>query len=231
MKKLKCFIIMYNRLTYPKNMSEFLSDNGVEVILIDNASTYPKLLEWYDDCPYKVYRLKENLGHKCLYTSGILEEYSDQYYYLTDHDLDLSGVPTDFQDFLMKGFQNPGVIKSGLSLKINDLPDNSYSNMAKEWETKYWERPQDSNGFYRSEIDTTFALYDRTREYSGFPATDDFFRAVRSPHPYTARHIPWYNTPENITEEEIYYIKSTGTYWLGHFKEIFNINGNEKDKL
>ena len=56
---------MYNRLTYPKNMSEFLSDHGIEVILIDNNSTYPPLLEWYDKCPYKVHRLKENMGHKC----------------------------------------------------------------------------------------------------------------------------------------------------------------------
>jgi glycosyltransferase involved in cell wall biosynthesis len=222
--KIKAFIIMFNRVTLPKNMAEFLSDNGCEVILIDNNSTYEPLLDWYAKCPYKVYRLQENLGHKSLYTSGILDEYKDQYYYLTDHDLDLSGVPSDFQELLMKGFENPGVIKSGLSLKIDDLPNNPYANIAREWESKYWERPRDANGFYHSEVDTTFALYDRGREYSGFPATDDFFRAVRSPHPYTARHVPWYNTPENITEEEIYYIKSTGTYWLGHFKEIYNVN-------
>ena len=222
---------MFNRLTLPKKMAEFLSDNGCEVVMIDNNSTYAPLLEWYSKCPYKVYRLKENLGHKCLYTSGILDDHKDRYYYLTDHDLDLSEVPSDFQEVLMKGFQNPEIIKSGLSLKIDDLPNNSYANIAREWETKYWERPQDSNGFYRSEVDTTFALYDREREYSGFPETDDFFRAVRSPYPYTARHIPWYNTPENITEEEMYYIKSTGTYWLGHFKEIYNINRNEKDRL
>lgn len=222
--RLKAFIIMFNRVTLPKMMAEFLSDNGCEVILIDNNSTYKPLLDWYSKCTYKVHRLQENLGHKSLYTSGILDQYKDQYYYLTDHDLDLSGVPSDFQELLMKGFENPGVIKSGLSLKIDDLPNNPYANIAREWESKYWERPRDSNGFYHSEVDTTFALYDRGREYSGFPATDNFFRAVRSPYPYTARHVPWYNTPENITEEEIYYIKSTGTYWLGHFKEIYNVN-------
>ena len=221
MDKIKCFIIMYNRLTYPRNMAEFLSDHNVEVILIDNKSTYQPLLDWYGNCPYKVYQLSENLGHKCLYKSGILDEYSDQHYFLTDHDLDLSGVPKDFTEVLFKGLENGHAIKSGLSLMIDDLPNNSYANIARDWERKYWERPQDAGGFYLSEVDTTFALYDRNREYSGFPNTDDFFRAVRSPHPYTARHIPWYNTPENITEEEIYYIKSTGTYWLGHFKDIY----------
>ena len=164
---------MYNRLTYPKNMAEFLSDNNVNVILIDNNSTYQPLIDWYDnECKYKVYRLKENLGHKCLYKSGIIDEYKDQYYMLTDHDLDISNVPVDFVDVLIKGFSNPGIIKSGLSLEVNDLPQNDYAKKALDWEMKYWNRPIDSNGFYESEIDTTLALYDRTREYSGFPESD-----------------------------------------------------------
>jgi hypothetical protein len=214
---------MYNRLTYPKKMATYLSDNNIEVILIDNNSTYQPLLSWYDECPYKVYRLSKNLGHKCLYKSGILNYYKDQYYYLTDHDLDISNVPCDFSDVLFKGLENENVIKSGLSLQIEDLPNNPYANMAKNWEKKYWERQRDKNGFYLSEIDTTFALYDRNREYKDFPQGDDFFRAVRSPLPYTAKHLPWYNTPENISDEELYYIKSTGTYWLGHFKDIYKI--------
>lgn len=214
---------MFNRLTWPKKMAEFLSDHGCEVVLIDNNSTYQPLLDWYSTCPYKVHRLKENLGHKCLYTSGILDEYKDRYYYLTDHDLDLSGVPSDFQDFLIKGLEDSEVIKSGLSLEIDDLPNNPYANIARDWETKFWQTQQDKNGFYSSAIDTTFALYDREREYPEFPSGDFFFRAVRAPRPYTARHLPWYNTPGNISEEELYYIKSTGTYWLGHFKQIFDI--------
>lgn len=218
---------MFNRLSYPKNMAEFLSDNNINVILIDNASTYQPLLDWYEKCSYKVYRLKENLGHKCLYKSGILTEYKEQHYILTDHDLDISGVPRDFVDVLMKGFINPNVIKSGLSLEINDLPENEYAKKAYDWEINFWNRPIDSNGFYHSEVDTTFAIYDRNREYYEFPETDAFFRAVRSPRPYVARHLPWYNTVDNITEEEMYYIKATNTYWLGHFKDIFDINKND----
>jgi hypothetical protein len=215
---------MYNRLTYPKRMAEFLSDTGCEVILIDNNSTYQPLLDWYKKCPYRVYNLNQNLGHKAVWTSGIINKYSDEYYVVTDHDLDLSSIPNDYVEFLHKGFiDNPDIIKSGLSLKIDDLPVNDYSKKVKEWEINYWTRPIDSNGFYRSEVDTTFALYDRKREYSGFPEGDSFFKAVRSPFPYTARHIPWYNTPDNISEEEMYYISKTGTYWMGHFKDVFNI--------
>ncbi len=215
---------MYNRITYPKNMAEFLSDHNINVIMIDNNSTYQPLLDWYKKCPYKVYRLKENLGHKCLYRSKILDEYNDQYYILTDHDLDISHIPSDFVEVLMLGTHSPNVIKSGLSLEIEDLPNNEYAKKAYDWEVNYWKRPLDKNGFYISEVDTTFAIYDRKKEYPEFPETDKFFQAVRSPRPYTARHLPWYNTEDNITEEEIYYIKSTNTYWLGKFKEIHNIN-------
>ena len=144
----------------------------------------------------------------------------------TDHDLDISNVTVDFVDVLIKGFSNPGIIKSGLSLEVNDLPQNDYAKKALDWEMKYWNRPIDSYGFYESEIDTTLALYDRTREYSGFPESDKFFQAVRSPRPYTARHLPWYNTPDNINDEEMYYINSTETYWLGHFKDIFRNDNN-----
>lgn len=219
---------MHNRLSNPKKMAEFLSDHNVNVIFIDNNSTYTPLLEWYKDCPHKVYRLKENLGHKCLYKSGILNDYKDQHYILTDPDLDIYDVPDDFLDFLMNGFKNGDIIKSGFSLKIDDLPKNDYTKMIYDWEVKFWQRPQDKYGFYFSELDTTFAIYDRNREWDGFMSDTPenmtsslFFQAVRSPVPYSCRHLPWYITPDTLTDEEIYYMKTTGTYWSSNFRNIF----------
>src|SRR5688572_32308947 len=108
------FIIIKNRLTWPKAMCEFLSSTGCDPILIDNDSDYPPLLEWYKSCPFKVHRLKENLGHLCLWKSGIIEEYPEQFYAVSDPDLDLSNIPHDYVEVLMKGFKlNPQVIKSG----------------------------------------------------------------------------------------------------------------------
>jgi hypothetical protein len=219
---------MHNRLSNPKKMAEFLSDHDINVIFIDNNSTYQPLLNWYEDCPYKVYRLKENLGHKCLYRSGILNDYKDQHYILTDPDLDIYDVPDDFLNFLMKGFKNVNIIKSGFSLKIDDLPKNDYTKMIYDWEIKFWQRPQDEYGFYFSELDTTFAIYDRNREWDGFMSdtpenmtSNNFFQAVRSPEPYSCRHLPWYITPDTLSEEEVYYMKTTGTYWSSNFRNIF----------
>lgn len=49
MSKTIALIINWNRLEYPKNMADWLAENGtVEPIIVDNGSTYPPLLEYYE---------------------------------------------------------------------------------------------------------------------------------------------------------------------------------------
>jgi hypothetical protein len=197
---MNCFIIMFNRLTWPRKMAEFLSDTGCEVILVDNASTYPPLLEWYDSCPYKVYRLQENYGHLVLWGSGIINNYKDRHYIVTDPDLDLSGVPHDYVDFLMKGFLHEEVVKVGLSLRVNDLPVNEFTRRIVEHEERHWRALQE-DGFYAASVDTTFAIYDRERMLG-----QQVYWSLRSPEPYMARHLPWYLGLGQIPFEELYYM-------------------------
>ena len=73
------------------------------------------------------------------------------------------------------------------------------------------------NGFYLSDIDTTFAMYDNTRQFGKLP-NNRFFSAVRSKD-YVCKHLPWYLTKE-MTDEETYYQAHTGTYWSGKMKEL-----------
>jgi hypothetical protein len=222
MRKTKAFVIMYNRLTWPKQMCEWLADNGCEVILVDNGSTYAPLLDWYGQCPYKVHRLKAQIeqAHKTPWTSGIIGQIPDSHYIVTDHDLDLSAVPSDFLAVLMAGLENKDAIKCGLSLRIDDLPDNELSKKVVKWEKKFWLQ-HDQNGYYLAPVDTTLALYDAKRT-ANVPDTE-FFRAVRTPEPYTARHLPWYNTPENLTEEERFYLGSitNNGFWGHEYKRTF----------
>lgn len=227
--KIKAFIIAFNRLTSTKAMAEYLADNGCDVELVDNGSTFPKLIEWYKKCPHKVHRLpaaKEN-AHKTPWTSGIIPSLKDERYIVTDHDLDLSEVPGDFLEVLEKGLENENAIKCGLSLKISDLPKNTLTEQVLKIESNYWKK-RDERGYYSAPIDTTLALYhaERAKDFTN----ETFFRAVRSPEPYTARHLPWYNTPENLTEEERYYLQSirnTG-FWSHEYKRI---EENQKGKL
>lgn len=217
------FVIAFNRLTMLRNLCDHIYATGHEPIIIDNSSSYQPLLDWYDnECLYKVHRMSKNYGHQVFWAAKIKELYPERFYAVTDHDLSLEGVPSDYIGFLLKGLKyNPLVVKAGLSLRIDDLPNNPYANEAKNWEQKFWLSKQDNLGFYSSPIDTTFAVYDSLREFGELP-NDRFFSAVRSPAPYVAKHIPWYNTKESIEgdEEEQYYLSQTCTYWAEKFKQL-----------
>ena len=223
--KIKAFLIAFNRLSSLKAMAEFLADHNLNVILIDNGSQYQPLLDWYKTKPFKIHRLTKEYGHKSLWTSGIINQYKDPHYIVSDHDLDLTGLPPDFVEKLFQGLENEWAIKSGLSLRVDDLPRNAYTKEVTKWESKWWLTERDANGFYFSDVDTTFALYDAERTRNASEA--DFFRAVRSPKPYEVRHLPWYVTPENITPEEQFYMDNIGGasgYWTHHFKRMQQAN-------
>jgi len=198
---------MFNRLTWPQMLCEELTKRDCEVILVDNGSIYQPLLDWYKECPYKVHLLDNTYNHKSPWTANIVE---GENYIVTDHDLDISGVPDDMVEFLFKGLRG-GAVKSGLSLRLDDLPENEFTDEVVSWERKFWETKQDRDGFYHSDIDTTLALYSARR----LKKVPNFFNAVRAPYPYTARHLPWYLTPSTVTEEEDFYSKNLNTcgYW------------------
>ncbi len=225
---MKVFVIGYNRLTYLREICEFLADHNLHVTILDNNSTYPPLLEWYaNKCPYELVRFAENNNHFVLWNTGYINTFDDRHYAVTDPDLDLSKIPEDFMDVLMQGlWNNFDVIKSGLSLEINNLPDNPYAKEVYSWEKKFWETEQDNLGFYKSTIDTTFSIYDRERNFGTLPggeiSNNRFFSAVRSPRPYTALHRPWYLTKEEVEKnpEEKYFMEHSGGYWATKFKEL-----------
>ena len=218
--KIKAFIIMFNRLTPAKAMAEYMSDTGCEVILIDNNSTYPPLLEWYKTCPYKVHRLYKNYKAFDFWKYNRLKHYPCKNYIVTDPDLQINHIPEDYIEILFKGLNaNPTVGKAGFSLEINDLPDNPITKKVIEWEKRMWDSATDENGFYKSDVATTFALYDRDR------VVENLYSGIRSPRPYTAKHLDWYYTEETIKNdpEALFYLNTTAHKgWLYEWKGILS---------
>ncbi len=212
---MKAFIVMFNRLTWPKKLADDLTALGCEVILIDNGSIYKPLLDWYANCPYKVHYLPSTFGHKSLWQSEIIKQYNDENYIVTDHDIDITNVPKDFISVLTNELYKTNRIKAGLSLAIDDLPENPYTAEVKKWESKFWLTEQTGRGFYYSDIDTTLAVYSKRRIELIDTESDAFFAAVRSPKPYTAKHMPWYNIPGSLSEEEQFYAQNVlrCAYW------------------
>lgn len=215
---------MYNRLTIPKKLAENLADTGCEPILLDNSSTYPPLLEWYKSCPFKVHTFNQRYGERVFWDSGLFNQYNDEYYIVTDHDLDISNVPPDYTEMLIKGLENKDITKCGLSLDIDDLPDTPYGKDVIGYELKYW-GDKDFLGNYIAGVDTTFAMYDRKRQTSGWDHGDKFYYGSRLPKPYTAKHMPWYLTEESFAsnEEEKYYHTGCTNFWSTVFKRRHNI--------
>jgi hypothetical protein len=226
-RPVKVFINNRDRLTWPRRLAETVArEPRCEVVIVDNASTYPPLLDWYAQCPFRVVRLAENLGHEAPWKSGVIDAEAGPLYGVTDPDLDLSAVPGDWLDVLASGLAAyPGVAKVGLSLAISDLPaDAPLRAEVLAWERTAWTNRLDER-FWISRVDTTFALHARERIQTGQPRWRD--RALRADHPYTARHLPWYLTPGSVPEEEVYYLsRSTGpSHWSRRLRLSAGIAG------
>jgi hypothetical protein len=137
------------------------------------------------------------------------------HYLVTDPDLDLSGIPDDLVDRLLAAYRaNPDVTKIGCSLELDDIaPDHPERDAIMEWERKYWVHRRD-DGTYTANVGHTLALYhaDHAAEHA-----TKFWHAVRLPRPYTARHLPWYETDDRFrTDEELrYYLENLEhtPYW------------------
>lgn len=182
-------------------MIEWIKQNDeLDPIIFDNNSTYPHLLDWYNTNPCQILRVPFNSGHYGIFQTGIIEQVRTQYYIIADPDFDMSSVPLDVIEKMKIGLSRyPNYGKCGLSIRIDDLPDGFPGKQdIIQWEDKYWKEPLDDL-FYKADVDTTFALYDssRLRHYT--------YDAIRIAPPYVARHIPWYLTKDNISDEFKYY--------------------------
>jgi hypothetical protein len=198
------FIVCRDRVTCLQQLVAWLEQvrHADEVYLIDNASTYPPLLEYYEQTPHTVLRAGGNFGHKVGWTLGTIHRHArGRRFIYTDPDvLPVDDCPPDAVERMAEVFDRDGnAAKVGFSIKIDDLPPWCRDGI-QDWEAKYWYDLDGMVGAYRAPIDTTFALY------NGFAGRRFKYRpAYRLPEPYTVRHLPWYVDPSNLSDEDEYY--------------------------
>lgn len=195
----------FNRLTYLQQQIQWLADCGHHNIhVIDNASTYAPLLEYYQTIPATVYFLNKNMGHEALWRTHIYDRFAQNYYVYTDPDvLPAANTPTDFMQFFVDVLrEHEDKKKVGFGLVYDDLPNHYPKKMEViQWESKLYDT-EITAGLYHSKIDTTFALY---RPGAAFQCWED---TIRAGSPYMLRHLPWYEDPNHIDEETGFYIKA-----------------------
>jgi hypothetical protein len=205
-------ILSYNQLYYLKQLVSFLHEaNYHNIVIIDNASTYPPLLDYLDEIgkKVKVHKLKNNYGHMVFWRrKEFFYRYAGGYYAVTDPDvLPDENCPEDFLSYFKNVLEREKkVTKVGFSLNINNIPDENFNKETiLKWEKKFWNR-EDVEGNFIAEIDTTFALY-RPNNYDAIKS--NFLGAIRTKPPYIATHGGWNVKSKKLTNEQKFYFSSS----------------------
>ena len=182
------------------------------VLLLDNASSFEPLLDYYRESPHEVVRLPENLGARALWLAGLVP---NTWFVYTDPDIvPIEACPLDLVDYLYELlFRFPDAPKAGVGLYLDDVPESNAKLLAHERRLlepnhPHWGGPLPGatatfSPVYDSWVDTTLALYR--------PGSEWFLRSLRTGWPYQARHLSasWYY-PDDPSDEDRYY--------LGHAK-------------
>ena len=196
------FIILRDRYEPLKQLLKWLdAQNLKKIILIDNDSKLPPLVDYLKEANYQVLELGRNMAQKAPWTAGIIKVLlPDDFYVVTDPDI----IPNINEASALRYLYDlhgkyTHHLKIGFGLKIDDLPDHyPLKDRVVEWESQFWEHKIEEN-VYEAGIDTTFAVYKpHTYKYVLNPS-------LRTGEPYTASHLPWYSDEKQISDEEIFY--------------------------
>src|SRR5690606_21463109 len=106
-KTIAIIIINYNQLENLRYLVSFLLDRDFKnIVIIDNNSTYPPLLEYYDKIKGKIVieMMSDNLGHMVFFENKtLLDKYGSGYYCITDADIRPNeNLPDNFLDTLIQ---------------------------------------------------------------------------------------------------------------------------------
>lgn len=215
MIKIPIVTIGFNNLTFISQFIQQIIKYDMPIIILDNASTYPKLFDYYNFLEtvlkerITIYRLTENYGPHVYHIRGDL---LPPIFILSDADLLLnSKMPHNFSDHLLKLSYEFSAYKVGLALDVSQedkFEKSEYGKWSLGNEEYFWKFPISHSDYklYKAVTDTTFCL---VNNYF-FCETPNFIRIAGD---YTCEHLPWYQDyiKENIPEIEKRYLFKNNT--------------------
>lgn len=201
------FINARDRLGVMKKLIDWLLAAGYrKLIILDNRSTYPPLLEYYSALEsnprVKIIRLEKNFGFKAIWLSGILErlKIATPYVYTDPDVLPIERCPKNFVKRLMGILDgNHEIRKVGLGLVYDDITFFN-ADACKNQEKFFYEGTRIDDELYYAQVDTTFALYSNTRHYN-------LRFSLRTTGDLRIYHLPWYFDYDNLPDDEKYYME------------------------
>lgn len=203
-KVLPVVIICRDIVSSLSSLVSWFENAGHEnIILLDNNSTYPPLLEYLSKSSHEVIRLGTNMGHKSPWSSGLVSRFDNKTpFVITDPDLlpDPEAPADSFEYFQEVLLRYVDFDKIGFGLHIDDLPTYyPFREQVINWESPFWANEIEPKVF-KAHLDTTLALH---RPKTLYKVTE----ALRTGFPYLAKHLPWYQNPYNPNEETAYYLE------------------------
>lgn len=191
------FLNVRDRVGPLRELVAWLERAGLDrIVLLDNASTYPPLLDYLAASPHEVVRLGANLGSRAIWRANLVP--TEAFVYSDPDVVPIAECPLDVIDRLWVALQAfPRFDKSALGLYLEDVPE---SLPCLEWERSLVSPGRElANGVFGSLVDTTFALYNPGAEFS--------YEGIRLGFPCQARHISasWY--PDLFSGEDAYYLE------------------------
>jgi hypothetical protein len=190
-------VISYNNLTFLKMMVDQMSKFTNDIIILDNCSNFPPLLEYLRSLEdkYSVLRMNKNYGYT-IYKSPKIQNLIGPIYVLSDPDIQLHpNFP--YKDFVKDFYQISKefkVYKVGCALDIftDDIRTDikcMHGKNIKEWEIQNWNNKIQYGKYelYHTGIDTTFCLVN-----TNFPTGSWNSNSMRVAGNCLAKHIPWH---------------------------------------
>jgi hypothetical protein len=211
-------IINFNQLTYLRNLVTWWRwyAPDAEIFVLDNASSYPPLLEYYEQEPgLDVRRFPENKAPENLRT--FLDEVVHprfSHYVVSDADVcPHPATPMDFLEVLRHAVDELGYHHAGLGLIIDDLPPWSIDReltlrnegAARDKPVKVRYDGREIVG-HKAPIDTTFCLFKTANGGWYAPMKPkDWTNSLRV---FEAFHLPWYLDAGQINAEMDNYFRT-----------------------
>ena len=219
------YIPTFNNPTYLLNFIKQLEKNDAKnLVVIDNNSTYPPMKECLSiiEQKYKVVRLDQNFGPHYILRNKQFYQSLPELFCLSDPDLEFStSLPVDFINELKIISEVHKVGKVGLALEFSS-EDVMHSELfldgqkvgAIEYEQQFWTnnigKNQTGDDLYRTTLDTTFALYNKT-----FFDPEDRYTAIRVAGKFTAKHLGSLSNSIVPKSESSYYKSLTRYSYFG----------------
>jgi len=210
MNQIPIYVICYNSLYFIRNFLRQLERFPNPVVILDNASTYPDLLAYYDEVQIQwgdrltIHRLDQNYGHRVY---CIRHDLMPEWYVISDPDLELHpDMPVDAVEQLYHLALQYDTGKIGLAIDISehdkliDNPNYTAGKSIVHWEERYWNDRIENNKYemYYGDIDTTFCLVHH-------PSLNLSKSRIRVAGTFTCKHLPWYKgyITKHLSPEEI----------------------------